>query len=131
MSTLRQQTEERIQRTLIFPQPLSVQLEQTILCDDMPPPAGIQLGPTSKSVARSYAVTLNRLVPAGSPLPYLFYFLQVSIDLISLPRTTVNIFNKKAGDTPSRYQYAIKYMTEQDPSAGKKRIDFCIEKQAA
>jgi hypothetical protein len=62
-------------------QPLSVQLEQTILCDDMPPLAGIQLGPTSKSVARSYAATLNRLMPAGSPLCHISFIFSMFLSI--------------------------------------------------
>ena len=45
--------------------PASVQLAEAILCDDMPVLAGVQLGPTGRSVARSYSATLTRLCPAG------------------------------------------------------------------
>lgn len=45
--------------------PNSVQPAQAILCDDMPALSGIQLGPTGRSVARSYAATLTKLCPAG------------------------------------------------------------------
>lgn len=41
------------------------ELNQAILCDDMPALAPVQLGPTGKSVSRSYAATLSKLVPAG------------------------------------------------------------------
>jgi hypothetical protein len=46
--------------------PRDVQLAQAILCDDMPALAGVQLGPTGKSVSRSYAAALDKLTPSGS-----------------------------------------------------------------
>ena len=42
----------------------SVQLAQAILCDGMPAQAGVQLGPTGRSVARSYGAALTKLCPA-------------------------------------------------------------------
>ncbi|KAF9643338.1 hypothetical protein BDM02DRAFT_3191811 [Thelephora ganbajun] len=45
--------------------PLSVQLNEVILCDDMPTLSGIQLGPTGRSVAQSYSATLSKFCPAG------------------------------------------------------------------
>ncbi|CAE7138793.1 unnamed protein product [Rhizoctonia solani] len=46
--------------------PLKTQLNQAILCDDMPAMAPIQMGPTGRSVSRSYATTISKLVPAGT-----------------------------------------------------------------
>ena len=48
--------------------PREVELAQAILCDDMPALSGVQLGPTGRSVARSYAATLSKLCPAGSSI---------------------------------------------------------------
>ena len=45
--------------------PNSVQLNEALLCDDMPALSGIQLGPTGRSVSRSYAATLSKLCPSG------------------------------------------------------------------
>lgn len=45
--------------------PLATELNQAVLCDDMPALAGIQLGPTGRSVARSYAAALSKLVAKG------------------------------------------------------------------
>ncbi|KAF9009642.1 hypothetical protein BDQ17DRAFT_1348488 [Cyathus striatus] len=46
--------------------PRFVQLAEAILCDDMPALAPVQLGPTGRSVSRSYDATLSKLCPAGS-----------------------------------------------------------------
>ncbi|KAG8692605.1 hypothetical protein FRC09_011082 [Ceratobasidium sp. 395] len=46
--------------------PLKTELNQAILCDDMPAMAPIQMGPTGRSVARSYAAAISKLVPAGT-----------------------------------------------------------------
>ena len=48
--------------------PLSTELNQAILCDDMPALANIQIGPTGRSVSRSYGATLSKLVPKGMSL---------------------------------------------------------------
>lgn len=45
--------------------PLQTELNNAILCDDMPALAGVQLGPTGRSVARSYASALSKLIPVG------------------------------------------------------------------
>lgn len=45
--------------------PTVTELNQAILCDDMPALAPVQLGPTGRSVSRSYAATLGKLVPSG------------------------------------------------------------------
>ncbi|KAG8682905.1 hypothetical protein FRC09_016445, partial [Ceratobasidium sp. 395] len=46
--------------------PLKTELNQAILCDDMPAMAPIQMGPTGRSVARSYSAAISKLVPAGT-----------------------------------------------------------------
>ena len=50
--------------------PYVTELNQARLCDDMATLSGIQLGPTGRSVARSYASTLTKLVPVGKTLAY-------------------------------------------------------------
>lgn len=50
--------------------PLVTELNNAILCDDMPAMAGIQLGPTGRSVARSYATVLSKIVAKGIILNY-------------------------------------------------------------
>lgn len=45
--------------------PLKTELNQAILCDDMPTFSTLQMGPTGKSVARSYANAIGKLVSAG------------------------------------------------------------------
>ena len=46
--------------------PNVTELNQAILCDDMPALASVQLGPTGRSVSRSYGATLSKLVPRGN-----------------------------------------------------------------
>lgn len=55
------------QTTMILP--TVTELNQAILCDDMPALSPVQLGPTGRSVSRSYAATLGKLVPSGMSLP--------------------------------------------------------------
>jgi hypothetical protein len=50
--------------------PLQTELNNAVLCDDMPALAGIQLGPTGRSVSRSYAATLSKLIPVGMSSPF-------------------------------------------------------------
>lgn len=51
------------QTTIVLP--TVTELNQAILCDDMPALSTVQLGPTGRSVSRSYAATLSKLVPNG------------------------------------------------------------------
>ncbi|KIK61764.1 hypothetical protein GYMLUDRAFT_996854 [Collybiopsis luxurians FD-317 M1] len=48
--------------------PTRVELAQARLCDDMPALAAVQLGPTGRSVARSYATAISKFVPSGSTI---------------------------------------------------------------
>lgn len=48
--------------------PTVTELNQAILCDDMPALSPVQLGPTGRSVSRSYQAMLSKLVPSGMPL---------------------------------------------------------------
>ncbi|KAB5588664.1 hypothetical protein CTheo_7891 [Ceratobasidium theobromae] len=45
--------------------PTKIELNNAILCDDMPTLSTIQMGPTGRSVARSYASAISKLVSAG------------------------------------------------------------------
>ncbi|KAB5588665.1 hypothetical protein CTheo_7892 [Ceratobasidium theobromae] len=45
--------------------PTKIELNNAILCDDMPTLSTIQMGPTGRSVARSYATAISKLVSAG------------------------------------------------------------------
>ena len=51
--------------------PTVTELNQAILCDDMPVLGAVQLGPSGRAVSRSYAATLSKLVPKGE-LPSLY-----------------------------------------------------------
>ncbi|KAG8709411.1 hypothetical protein FRC08_018363 [Ceratobasidium sp. 394] len=44
------------------------ELNQAILCDDMPTLSTLQMGPTGKSVARSYSEVISKLVPSQSTI---------------------------------------------------------------
>lgn len=44
--------------------PIATELNQARLCDDMPALAPVQIGPTGRSVSRSYGATLSKLVPS-------------------------------------------------------------------
>ncbi|KAL4254579.1 hypothetical protein ABKN59_005191 [Abortiporus biennis] len=46
--------------------PLSTELNNAILCDDMPALSPVQLGPTGRSVSRSYATAISKLVPTST-----------------------------------------------------------------
>ncbi|KAG6846133.1 hypothetical protein H0H93_015831, partial [Arthromyces matolae] len=43
--------------------PIETERKQAVLCDDMPALAPVQLGPTGKSVARSYSAAISKLIP--------------------------------------------------------------------
>lgn len=45
---------------------MKTELNQAILCDEMPVPSTIQKSPTGKSVAQSYATAISQLIPAGT-----------------------------------------------------------------
>jgi len=90
-----------------------VELAQAILCDDMPALSGVQLGPTGRSVARSYAATLSKLCPAGSTVG-----IAQGIDEDDLT------------DAERRYQAALAWLLEKDINdKAKTHIDVYREKQ--
>ncbi|KAG6908106.1 hypothetical protein DXG01_006144 [Tephrocybe rancida] len=94
--------------------PAATELNQAILCDDMPALSPVQMGPTGRSVAHSYDAAISKLVPAGST---------VGVD-INDP--------KKLTDDEVRYKKAMDWLTFADPeNKGKTRIDIYSEKQRA
>ncbi|KAG7096294.1 hypothetical protein E1B28_003741 [Marasmius oreades] len=46
--------------------PNKTELAQAMLCEDMPTYSTVQLGPTGRSVARSYQAALSKLLPTGT-----------------------------------------------------------------
>ncbi|KAG6827938.1 hypothetical protein H0H92_009872 [Tricholoma furcatifolium] len=92
--------------------PTSTELNQAILCDDMPALAPVQLGPTGKSVARSYDAAISKLVPAGTT---------VGVDVKDENNLT---------EDEARYQKAMEWLTWGDPkNDGKTRVETYTEKQ--
>ena len=111
--------------------PNSVQLNEAILCDDMPALSGVQLGPTGKSVSRSYATTLSKLCPAGQSCLY-SNFLPLLTPLVSGSTTGISddFVEGKLSASEKRYDDAMGYLTGEDPKhAPKSRINVYCEKQ--
>ncbi|KAF7365043.1 Helicase with zinc finger domain 2 [Mycena venus] len=107
--------------------PRSVQVAEAILCDDMPALAPIQLGPTGRSVARSYTSTLNKLCPVG-----------ITVGTDKAVKTDITAANdvqpEKEDDSAELklYKQAMKWLTTTDPSRpGKIRLVWYKEKQLA
>ncbi|KAG8724408.1 hypothetical protein FRC09_019026 [Ceratobasidium sp. 395] len=91
--------------------PTKVQLNQAILCDDMPPLSNLQLGPTGRSVARTYTNAISKLVSSGS---------------------TVGI---NEGETKSkdqqRYEQGMAILSSQVAGKNKSIVELYTEKQKA
>ncbi|KAI8716368.1 hypothetical protein NCS52_00930200 [Fusarium sp. LHS14.1] len=83
------------------------------LVDGMIPLSKIMMGPTGKSVSRSYAAALDMLIPEDAP-----------IDDLDKSTETKN----KAAE---RYVAAMKYLTSTVPNSSKSVIDVYVEKQQA
>ena len=102
-----------------------------MLCDDMPALSGIQLGPTGKSVSRSYGATLSKLCPAG----WCHCISAFSPRLIIVfSGSTTGISDEVSRDNLSsaerRYQHAMQYLVGRDPeNPTKTRVDLYREKQ--
>ncbi|KAF9789309.1 hypothetical protein BJ322DRAFT_530445 [Thelephora terrestris] len=95
--------------------PNAVQLAQAILCDDMPALSGVQLGPTGRSVARSYGATLTKLVPAGHT---------IGVD--------DGIAYSELDPAEQRYKKAMDYLTAPvAEGSDQTRIDIYRDKQNA
>lgn len=71
------------------------------------------MGPTGKSVSRSYAAALDMLIPEDAP-----------IDDLDKGTETKN----KAAE---RYVAAMKYLTSTVPNSSKSVVDVYVEKQQA
>ncbi|GLB33855.1 hypothetical protein LshimejAT787_0107390 [Lyophyllum shimeji] len=94
--------------------PTVTQLNQAILCDDMPVLAPIQLGPTGRSVARSYDAALSKLIPAGTT---------VGVDVKDPKNLT---------EEEQRYKKAMDYLLSRHPQHPEKtRVQMYTEKQKA
>ncbi|KAG8688959.1 hypothetical protein FRC09_012650 [Ceratobasidium sp. 395] len=89
--------------------PLKVQRNQAILCDDMPPLATLQSGPTGRSVARTYADAISKLVPVGST---------VGID----DGATKTVEQK-------RYEMAMAKLSTEVPGKGQTLVELYTRKQ--
>ncbi|KAG6812259.1 hypothetical protein H0H92_003715 [Tricholoma furcatifolium] len=94
--------------------PTSTELNQAILCDDMPVLSPVQLGPTGKSVARSYDAAISKLIPKGTT---------VGIDVDDA---------RALSDEEARYKRAMDWLTFKDKDQGgtKTRIEVYTERQA-
>ena len=111
--------------------PNSVQLNEAILCDDMPALSGVQLGLTGKSVSRSYAATLCKLCPAGQLCLY-SNFLPPLTPLLPGSTTGIDddISEEKLPPNERRYQKAMNFLTGRDTHyPTKSRIELYCEKQ--
>ncbi|KAG8690747.1 hypothetical protein FRC11_009364 [Ceratobasidium sp. 423] len=90
--------------------PLATELNQAILCDDMPALSTIQLGPTGRSVARSYAATISKLKARGTP---------IGID-----------DGSQMSEDQKRYNQAMKILSSELPDKpGRSLVELYAEKQ--
>jgi len=110
--------------------PNSVQINEAILCDDMPALSGVQLGPTGKSVSKSYAATLRKLRTAG----WCYLHFSFSSWLTSTSSGSTGISDETSTDrlSPSelRYRRAMDYLVGRDKEEPtKSRVDLYREKQ--
>ncbi|KAJ6449890.1 hypothetical protein C8R45DRAFT_1128617 [Mycena sanguinolenta] len=80
--------------------PTKVELAQARLCDDMPALAAMQLGPTGRSVARSYSTAISKLIPAGTT---------IGIDEGS---------NKPLSEDQKRYKQVMTILSSEVPNKG-------------
>ncbi|KAJ6580024.1 hypothetical protein DFH09DRAFT_1309984 [Mycena vulgaris] len=94
--------------------PTKVELAQARLCDDMPALAAMQLGPTGRSVARSYATAISKLIPAGTT---------IGIDEGS---------NKPLSEDQKRYKQAMIILSSEVPNKdGHSLVELYTLKQKA
>ncbi|KAH7268206.1 hypothetical protein B0J15DRAFT_578227 [Fusarium solani] len=93
--------------------PHTVKVNEARLVDGMIPLSKIMMGPTGKSVSRSYAAALDMLIPEDAP-----------IDDLDKSTETKN----KAAE---RYVAAMKYLTSTVPNSSKSVVDVYVEKQQA
>ncbi|KAG6849297.1 hypothetical protein H0H93_009652 [Arthromyces matolae] len=72
--------------------PIETERKQAVLCDDMPALAPVQLGPTGKSVARSYSAAISKLIPTASEVPAPPV---VTVDTTQLKTLTADFITKR------------------------------------
>ena len=116
--------------------PNAVQLAEAVLCDDMPALSGVQLGPTGRSVARSYGATLTKLVPAGQSNLRSLGFSSVLIHFPFNAGHTIGvndgIDDADLDQAEQRYKNAMDWLTSPAvPGSDKTRIDLYRDKQNA
>ncbi|KAK3632228.1 hypothetical protein LTR56_016469 [Elasticomyces elasticus] len=90
--------------------PTAVRQAEAKLVDGMMPLASIMIGNTGKSVARSYASSLDYLVPK---------------------KATISSRNSIRSPGDKSYDDAMAYLTTRDPASGKTPVDMYVEKQTA
>lgn len=119
-------------RTTITP-PLAVRLAEGRLVDDMPALSSVALGPTGRSVARSYEAALSKLCPTGESVMRLHPLIPSSNTRTGLRvGTTIGVDANDDDPGEKRYRKAMSYLTEPHPSyPGKTRVDVYTEKQKA
>ncbi|KAJ7912201.1 hypothetical protein B0H13DRAFT_1875133 [Mycena leptocephala] len=94
--------------------PTKIELAQARLCDDMPALAAMQLGPTGRSVARSYATAISKLIPAGTT---------IGIDVGS---------TKPLSEDQKRYKQAMAILSSEVPNKdGHSLVELYTVKQKA
>jgi hypothetical protein len=92
--------------------PHRLKANEARLVDGMVPLSKIMLGPTGKSVARSYAAALDMLIPEDAP---------IDADASAQPNT----------DAAKRYSSAMNYLTSIAPNSSKSVVDVYVGKQQA
>ncbi|TBU51421.1 hypothetical protein BD310DRAFT_953282 [Dichomitus squalens] len=91
--------------------PTKVELKQAILCDDMPTLSPIQMGPSGRSVSRSYTNAIRKLIPAG---------------------TTVGVDEgKPLTDDQQRYKQAMSILSAEVEDKDMTLVELYTQKQAA
>ncbi|KAI5118419.1 hypothetical protein M0805_005503 [Coniferiporia weirii] len=92
--------------------PTVTELNQAILCDDMPALSSVQLGPTGRSVSRSYAATLSKLVAKGTT---------VGVEVTDPNKLT---------EAEKKFNKGMNWLLAEDErNPGKSHLDSYIEKQ--
>ncbi|RTE76712.1 hypothetical protein BHE90_008799 [Fusarium euwallaceae] len=94
--------------------PHTVRVNEARLVDGMIPLSKIMMGPTGKSVSRSYAAALDMLIPEDAPID-------------DLDKNNTQTKNQAA----ERYVAAMKYLTSTVPNSSKSVVDLYVEKQQA
>lgn len=113
---------------LLLPQ--KTELANAVLCDDMPPLANIAMGPTGRSVARSYAAAISKLVPAGESYNELWR-VSGSCDL-SIAGTPIGIDDEgQLTEDQQRYKKAMAILSAEVPDRNSTFVELYTKKQEA